>query len=104
MSGYRLSVLSTDFFRPNLFAGRLSGSLGIRSRGRDRAGRVDQPGALLKVLELAGTDVEQGLDALGVDVEAVGDQLVIGPESSQTEPDAIRRGNSSARDSSISSC
>jgi hypothetical protein len=35
---------------------------------------------VLKALELAGADVEEGCDAVPVDVEALGDQVVVGSE------------------------
>jgi hypothetical protein len=44
---------------------------------------------LLDVLKFPGTDFEQGDDAVGIDAQAVGNELVIGSERSQTEADAV---------------
>jgi hypothetical protein len=44
------------------------------------------------VLELASTDVEQGGDAVTVDVEAVGDQVVISAQGTKAKPEPVGPG------------
>jgi hypothetical protein len=43
----------------------------------------------LDEFKLSSTDIEQGADALGIDAQAVGDQRVIGSESSQAKAYSI---------------
>ena len=47
------------------------------------------PRDVLDVLQLAGTDVEQGADAVDVDTQALGDELVVGAQGSQRQPEAV---------------
>jgi hypothetical protein len=43
----------------------------------------------IDLLEFSGAYLEQCDDALGIDVEAIGNELVVGSEGSQTKADAI---------------
>ena len=47
---------------------------------------VGKWGSLSDLFELVGADVEQEGDAVDVDIEAFGDQVIVGSQSSQSEP------------------
>jgi hypothetical protein len=52
-------------------------------------GCAREPSDALDVLQLAGTDVEEGADAVNIDPQAVCDELIVGAQGSQREPEAI---------------
>jgi len=54
----------------------------LNSRGRGSGGEFD-------LFELAGSDVEQRDDGVGVDPEAVGDECVVGAQCPQPQTDSV---------------
>jgi len=51
--------------------------------------RCPGSGGEFDLLELAGADVEKRRDGVGVDVEAVGDECVVGPQGPQPQADSV---------------
>ena len=54
----------------------------LNSRSSGSGGEFD-------LFELAGADVEQRDDGVGVDFEAVGDECVVGPQCPQPQTDSV---------------
>jgi hypothetical protein len=59
--------------------------------GRDgfTASIVFKSEGLFEVFQFLSTNIEQGDDGIGVDSQAIGNELVIGSEGSQTKANAI---------------